>query len=85
MPAMLKDQGSCPICARNVPRLLATLRGRMREIYTCPDHGAVAYGVTNVTVQEWNDMRLAYHMKQLVDARAMRTVEALGVKMIAPL
>ena len=84
MPAMLKDEGSCPICARNVPRLLATLRGRMREIYTCPDHGAVAYGASNVTVQEWNELGLARQMKQVVEARAVSTLEAMGVPMIAP-
>lgn len=58
MPAMWKDKGSCPVCGTDVPRLLTTLHGRMREIYTCPAHGAVAYGVQNVTVQEWNELNL---------------------------
>lgn len=58
MPAIWKDKGSCPVCGTDVPRLLTTLHGRMREIYTCPDHGAVSYGVQDVTVQEWNDLDL---------------------------
>lgn len=54
MPAMWKDKGSCPVCGTDVPRLMTMLHGRMREIYTCPAHGAVAYGVQSVTVEEWN-------------------------------
>lgn len=81
MPAMLKDHGSCPVCARSVPRLLATLRGRMREIYTCPDHGAVAYGVSNVSVQEWNELRLGKFMAQVIEGRPSPLV-AMGVPVV---
>lgn len=64
MPAMLKDKGSCPVCGTDVPRLVASLRGRLREVYTCPSHGAVSYGAQNVTVAEWVEMDLPRFLAQ---------------------
>jgi hypothetical protein len=58
MPAMLKDKGSCPVCGIDVVRLITSLHGRMRETYTCPDHGAVAYGAQTLTVAEWVESAL---------------------------
>jgi hypothetical protein len=37
----------------------------MREIYTCPAHGAVAYGAQSVTVAEWVEMNLPRFMTQV--------------------
>lgn len=83
MPAMLKDRGSCPVCGIEVPRLVTSLQGRMREIYTCPDHGALGYGVRDVTVQEWNQLALPTFVAQAVGPRWIDALRAEGVGHLA--
>jgi hypothetical protein len=51
----------------------------MREIYTCPDHGALGYGVRDVTVQEWNQLSLPKLVAQAVAPTWHRTLQASGI------
>ncbi|HEX9817095.1 MAG TPA: hypothetical protein VGB18_08955 [Candidatus Thermoplasmatota archaeon] len=83
MPAMLKDRGSCPVCGIDVPRLVTSLHGRMREIYTCPDHGALGYGVRDVTVQEWNQLSLPKFVAQATGPKWIQTLHDAGVGHLA--
>lgn len=83
MPAMLKDRGACPVCGIEVPRIVASLHGRMREIYTCPDHGALGYGVRDVTVQEWNQLSLPRFVAQALPLSWHETLRAEGVEHLA--
>ena len=79
VPAMLKDHGSCPVCGIEVPRIVANLHGRMREIYTCPDHGAVGYGVRDVTVTEWTQMALGKFVNQPAAPKWASALESMRV------
>jgi hypothetical protein len=83
MPAMLKDRGSCPVCGIEVPRIVTSLHGRMREIYTCPDHGALGYGVRDVTVQEWNQLSLPKLVAQAAAPTWARTLGEIGIGHLA--
>lgn len=57
MTAILKDIGCCPICDRQVPRLLARESSATREVYTCPTDGSVTYGPQAVSLRHWIDER----------------------------
>jgi hypothetical protein len=52
----------------------------MREIYTCPDHGAIAYGAQNVTVQEWNELSLARFVRHAAAPSWAKSLESQGVE-----
>ena len=53
MTTTLKDHGSCPICARTVPRLQRRVGRILREVYCCPGDGVVAYGPQRTSLGDW--------------------------------
>jgi len=53
MPLHSGENGCCPVCDRQVPRLLAQGDGVTQEIYACPDDGMVGYGFLPITLDEW--------------------------------
>lgn len=45
-------EGSCPVCGAKVPRTTARWNDGVREVYRCPEHGAIEYGPRRLSLLE---------------------------------
>lgn len=45
------SRGACPVCDRDVARVVHTTEGIQREVFQCPAHGRLEYGPGNVPLE----------------------------------
>lgn len=55
MLALQRETGCCPVCDRQVPRLVQAVDGVVREAYACPFDGTIGYGGLPVSLGTWAD------------------------------